>query len=120
LQGGEIKMISVGNLGGTLYKEDIPIIKFKFIRNSLNELEVYTRDRKVVPFEFWNEVNEYQIIKFFDERITPDTRQGLNESLAQTPIKYYYPERIIRYSTGHCIHDRYWLECDDDDTCWRE
>lgn len=111
-------MISIGNLGGTLLYNDIPIIRFKFIRNHLQELEVYCTDKKVIPFEFFNGVTEQSIIKFFDERITPETRQGLNETLSNTEIHYYYPERIIRYSKGICIHDKYHLECDSDNTCW--
>jgi hypothetical protein len=111
-------MKRVGNLGGTIYYENTPITKFKFVGGQLKELEVYSTDKKIIPFEFFDGVDAKSIIKFFDERITPETRQGLTEELKKTPIQYYHEERLIRYCSGRCIHDKYWLDCDDDRTCW--
>lgn len=111
--------LKVGNLGGTIYFDSIPLVRFKFIKGSLVFSELLNTNH-VLPFEFEDMgINEESIIKFFDERITPDTRIGIHERLKETPIEYYYPERIIRYSSGRCIHDRYWLECDDDEACWQ-
>lgn len=115
-----MKSLRLDNLGGTLYKNDTPIARFKFRNNRLISKELLTDDASLLPFEFERRgLTENTIIEFFDARITPDTRIGLNEALAETLIKYYYPERMIRYNSGKCIHDRYWLECDDDDTCWK-
>ena len=112
-------MFKIGNLGGTLYYEDTPIMRFKFIRGALQSYEVLCNNRNMLPYECIRDgVGTDSIIKFFEARITPETRIGFNALLATTPIKYYHPERIIRYQSGKCIHDRYWLECDDDNSCW--
>lgn len=113
-------MFKIGNLGGTLYKENIPILRFKFRSGMLVESESLTDDRRVLPMELYEGgVDTFTLSAFFEERITPPTRQGINELLAATPVKYYDPERIIRYNSGRCIHDKYWVQCDDDNTCWR-
>lgn len=112
-------MFSVGNLGGVLYYDDTPIVRFKFIRGYLEEYQLLSNS--LLPFEIRDGiVNGDRLTRFFEARITPDTRIGINEELAKTPIKYYHPERIIRYSSGKCIHDHYWLECDDDNSCWED
>ena len=111
---------SVGNLGGTLYKGDIQVCDFKFVKGQLVSLVQHTDDMAIVPFDCSKDgINTDTLTRFFYYRITPSTRINIDETLAATPIVYYQPERIIRYSAGRCIHDRYWVECDADDTCWK-
>lgn len=113
-------MFKLNNLGGVLYKDDKEVMVFKFQRNMLVKCELLTDDIRLLPFELRHRnTDDFSVRKFFEERITPPTRDGINELLATTPVKYYDPERIIRYNKGRCIHDKYWVECDDDDTCWR-
>lgn len=112
-------MIKVGNLGGVLYYKDVPLLEFKFERGILVKSNLLTDKMNLLPFELWKEINGWNLTKFFDERITPSTRQGIDKFLAGTVVKYYHPERMIRYGSGRCIHDHYWVECDDDDTCWQ-
>lgn len=114
-----MKQLRLGNLGGVLYKNNTPVLKFKFKSNRLISKELLTEDKALLPFEIEHYgLTENSLIEFFEARITPETRIGFNELLTSTPIKYYHPERIIRYQSGRCIHDRYWLECDDDKSCW--
>lgn len=115
-----MKSLDLGNLGGTLYYKELPILNFKFKKNKLVSMELLVeKDCVRLPVEFrLYGVSGNNLVKFFEARITPSTRQGLDEFLAQTPVKYYYPERIIRYNSGRCIHDYYWVECDDDNSCW--
>lgn len=108
---------NLGNLGGTIMYKNEPIVSFKFERDMLKELTVINKDVRPIPFEFnqgW--YNEYGLRSFFYYRITPPTRSGIDEALAKSPIKYYSPERMIRYNSGRCIHDPFWLKCDDDYT----
>lgn len=113
--------IRLGNLGGTIMCGDRPILRFKFVRDQLSDIEIYDVNTRPVPFEFSfdKKIGEQEIRDFFDARITPDTRIRINELLAKTPVKYYDPERIIRYNSGKCIHDPFWVDCDDDKTCWK-
>lgn len=112
--------IKIGNLGGTLYYEDTPLLEFKFINGSLvNCVLLVEEGTPMLPFEIHSlGVNETAIKRFWEERITPHTRQGIDEYLSTTPVKYYHPERMLRYCSGKCIHDKYWLDCDDDNSCW--
>ena len=116
------KKFSLGNLGGTLYFSDVPLFRFKFIRDYLVSIEmIVSREDKRLPIEF--EINKLsdneKLHVFFEDRTTPETRYGVQESMRNSPIKYYYPERIIRYSNGRSVQDPYWLECDNDETCWK-
>ena len=110
---------SVGNLGGTLYKGSVPICEFKFERGQLRYVEVLTSDKALIPVDCLHKgFTGDSLINFFFFRTTPATRRGIDAYLAMTPVQFYYPERIIRYSEGKCIDDDYWLKCDDDKICW--
>lgn len=112
-------MFKIGNLGGVLHKDSTPILKFKFRSGMLVESTLLTDDRRLLPMELYEDgVDTFTLSAFFEARITPPTRQGINELLSTTPIKYYNPERMIRYNSGKCIHDKYWVQCDDDMSCW--
>lgn len=112
-------MFRLGNLGGTLYHSDTPIFKFKYIRDCLKELTILCNDMTMYPAVMYlYGIEDSTIRRFFEDRTTPASRQGLDEDLAGSPVEYYYPERIIRYSNGNCIHDCYHLVCDNDTTCW--
>lgn len=47
---------------------------------------------------------------FMDDRVVPDTRQGLASELKNAGIKYYDPEALIRYNKGVSIEDSYWVD----------
>ena len=113
-------MIQLCNLGGTIYYRDLPIVTFKYKHDRLQYVSEINKECKVLPFEFLgiDKVTDNLLRCFFDARIVPETRIGLNEELLKTPVKYYNPERIIRYQKGTCIHDDFWVKCDDDNECW--
>lgn len=113
---------SLGNLGGILYYKDTPLLQFKFRRDVLESLNMLVdRNDPRLPVEFIiNKVpDDTKLHIFFEDRTTPETRIGLDDMMKQTVVQYYYPERIIRYSGGKCIHDQFHLVCDDDDSCWK-
>lgn len=112
--------IRLDNLGGTIYYKNEKVVSFKYERDILIFVSEINRQCSLLPYEFLNvdRATDHLIRCFFDARIVPETRIGLNELLAKTEIQYYYPERIIRYQSGRCIHDEFWLKCDDDRTCW--
>lgn len=115
------KELRIAYLGGTMYRDGTPIFKFKFDNDKLVSSEMLTDNQTLLPFEIRRYgLSEWSIRTMFSMRITPPTRQGFDEMLAKTPIKYYHPERIIRWQKGRCAHDRYWLDCDDDKRCWDE
>ncbi|MCQ2522659.1 MAG: hypothetical protein MJ105_09830 [Lachnospiraceae bacterium] len=45
--------------------------------------------------------------------MTPETRYGLNELIENSVVKYYNPERLIRFNKGRTQVDDYWVKCDD-------
>lgn len=112
-------MKTVGQFGGILYFKDIPVLKFKFKGGYPVEYEL-VGDKRFLPADF--ELNGYDLfrglVSFFSDRCTPDTRIGIHETLAATPIKYYHVERMLRYNHAQCIHDCFWVEQDNDNSCW--
>lgn len=113
-------MFKLGNLGGVVYYKDTAVVRFKFKHDMLVDCVILVDNVNILPFELRHRnTDDGSLRRFFEERMTPYTRDGFHELLASTPVKYYDPERIIRYNKGRCIHDKYWVECDDDDTCWR-
>ena len=112
--------IRLNNLGGIIMCNDLQLISFKFKNDELVEATILSHAENPMPLEFQRKtvITDRDLRNFFDARITPDTRIGIHEALAKTKIAYYDPERMIRYNNGRCIHDWYWVKCDDDETCW--
>ncbi len=98
----------LGNLSGILMKKDKPVLKFSFSGGVLQNKEII--DPKLLPFDMLGEVCQRTIENFFYYRVTPLTRQGLEESLKEYSIPAEY-EAMIRAGSGRCAHDNYWLEC---------
>lgn len=112
-------MFKLGNLGGILYFKDKAVVSFKYQHDVLVSCALLTSNVNELPFELRKmNTDDGSLRQFFEERTTADSRDGIHELLASTPVKYYDPERIIRYNKGRCIHDKYWLECDNDNRCW--
>ena len=111
-------MKSIGNFGGTLYFKEVPVAKFKFEHGELENVTLLTDDKRVLPILVNLYGPEEGIIKFFEDRCTPETRIGFNELLAKTPIQYYSVERLLRWNHAQCAHDRYWVRQDKDNRCW--
>jgi len=112
-------MINLGNLGGTLFFKDIPLFKFKYLNDRLQDSLLLSN--KFLPFEFRDElIDDRRLRLFFEARIIPKTRYKIHEDLKSTPIGYYHVERIIRQQNGRTFGDPFYLVCDNDDTCWKE
>lgn len=113
-------MFNLRNLGGTLYFKDLPVLEFKFVNNRLKKANVLSdAGIKQHPIFYLFGVSENSIKRVFESRTTPRERQGLEESLKKANLGSYDPERINRYTSSRCIHDNFWLDCDDDKTCWK-
>jgi hypothetical protein len=97
----------LGSLSGILMKRAQPVLRFAFKDGFLTDKEVL--NAKLLPFDMLDEVCQRTIENFFWYRVTPLTRQGLEESLKEYGIPANY-EAMIRAGSGHCIHDDYYLE----------
>lgn len=111
-------MKTIGNLGGILYYKDKPLIKFKFMSGMLVDYEPLVEGLQFMPHDIYRNGITNGLYEFFIDRPTPDTRQGIHEQLKETPIQYYHVERMLRYCHAQSIHDCYWIEQDDDVSCW--
>lgn len=114
-------MLNFGNLGGTLYSADTPLCTFKYVNGHFDKSAVHILcdDEKLRPFLIDNYLcaREWQI--FFEEQVTPITRQGLLQDLAATtPIRSYIPEQILRYTSCRNLANNHWVKCDNDLSCW--
>lgn len=95
------------------------MIRFKFSNDRLVDCNLLSKVG--LPYEFLNgECNAHLLRCFFNARIVPKSRFKLDEALLQSGIKYYIPERIIRYQRGVSTIDSYWITPDDDNTCWED
>ena len=96
----------LGNLSGIIMKKDEPVLRFAYKDGFLTDKEVI--NASLLPFDMLDEVCERTIDNFFYYRVTPLTRQGLEESLKEYGIPPEY-EAMIRAGNGRCIHDDYWV-----------
>ena len=95
---------------GYIMKGDQPIVRFRCEGGTLVEAEVLV-DRKVLPIEYKCRVSDLTATELFmDDRVVPDTRQGLLPELQKVGIKYYDLEALIRYNKGVSIEDEYWID----------
>ena len=111
--------LSFGNLGGTIMFRNTPVLNFKFYRGALKVLTpLVPHESKLLPPEFYLMKNSEALYSFLEDQVTPCTRIGIDEELKKTPIQYYNPERMLRYSHGISVENRYWISQDDDISCW--
>lgn len=104
-------MIKLNNLTGTIMLGDTSLVHFQFSKDVLVNAELLCHDVAKLPIEFKKGIVNDRLIRcFFEERITPDTRQGLQEKLHENGMEYYDPETLIRFQHGRCIADKYWLK----------
>ncbi len=96
----------LGNLSGVIMKKDEPVLRFAYKDGFLADKEIL--NPSLLPFDMLDEVCERTIDNFFYYRVTPLTRQGLEESLKKYGIPAEY-EAMIRAGHGRCIHDDYWV-----------
>lgn len=112
-------MIFLGNLGGTLCLDKMELIHFKFKSDRLVNSQIVTKVG--LPYEFASgECNSHLLHCFFNARIAPKSQFKLDKKLIDAGIRYYIPERIIRFQYGQSTIDRYWLAPDNDATCWSD
>lgn len=83
------------------------------------EYELLTDDVDLLPSDFKFHDLYHGLLLFFGNRPTSDTKLAIHEDLKNTPIQYYNIERLIRYNHGWSIHDCFWIEQDDDISCWK-
>lgn len=90
-----------------------PLLHFVYRKDVLKSAELLCYDEHILPFEFRKKVvNDHLLRCFFDARITPDTRIGLQEELEANDMPYYDPETLIRHQQGRCFDDDYWFKLD--------
>lgn len=108
-------MFRLNNYGGTLYLENEPVLRFKYKDNELVDLEMFDFDPIKLPYELADvRINQHHMDLFLSNRIVPAERIGLKESMEKTPIPYYNPELILRYSKGRECNDKFWIDPDKD------
>ena len=98
------------SMKGYIMKNDLPIVRFRYEGGILVEAKVLA-DRVQLPIEYKCKVSDLMATEIFmDDRVVPDTRQGLLPELKRIGINYYDPEALIRYNKGVSIEDDYWVD----------
>ena len=108
-------MYKINNYGGTLYRENTPILCFKFKNNMLVHATRLVDDLLLYPFELhFPTLNDKHMRLFLENRTVSSNRQDLDEELEKTPIPKYDPELILRYNKARASDDKFWIDPDKD------
>lgn len=103
-------MDGIRNLSGTVMRRNERLVRFRVEDYAVAECELLT-DPANCPVEFLlAETKERALYLYLEERLPPETRIGLQETLQAAGIPYYDPERIIRYSRGYNVSDKEWIQ----------
>lgn len=103
-------MISFGNISGYIMEGSIPIIRFMCNRGTLSEVEILLEQTKL-PYEYKLSDSIYEATQLFlEDRVVPETRQGLSKELLSVGIAYYSPVALLQYNKGRSIEDNYWID----------
>lgn len=104
-------MRTLGNLEGTLYRGDERVCYFRFEGGLCVELQMFTDDRWLLPEQFLDiEITEECMYNFLWDRITPPTRIGIMEDLAEHGVYEYDPVFIYHHNQGRSALDNYWID----------
>ena len=112
-----------GNIGGTLMYSDTPLCKFKFINGFLDKqsIVVLSDNEKLMPIYMSSYTDESGWSAYLNDQIAPRHRYRLLEDLAEyTPIREYIPEQLLRWSYCRNCANHWWVQVDDDLTCWAD
>lgn len=104
-------MKSFGDLKGTIMKKDAPIVSFRFDGGVLQDFKILVSDRSILPYTYLLcDGDDYLATELFmDDRVVPETRQGLTRELHAVGIPYYDPVLLIKYNKGISVEDDYWI-----------
>lgn len=106
-------MISFGNIRGYIMEGSIPLVKFIYDRGTLLNVEILV-DKSLLPCEYrLSDSIRVATQVFLEERVVPETRQGLLEELLSVGIPYYDPVALLKYNKGVSIEDNYWIKLEE-------
>lgn len=103
-------MLRLTNLTGCAMREDTPLVSFMIEEGIVQRVDVQ-RDVSL-PIEFRGKLSTEEALELFLlDRVTPPTRYGINEELAELGM-YYDPTTLIKYNKGNSVSDNYWIRCE--------
>jgi hypothetical protein len=103
-------MIRYNDVGGIIMKNDTPLVEFKYRQSRLIKVKLLT-DVNNLPIEYKGVLNKYRATDLFlRDRITPPTRQFINEDLKKVGIAYYDPDAMLKLNKGRNMEDQYWVD----------
>ncbi len=107
-------MKNFGDLKGYIMKQDTPVLSFRYDGGVLQEINILA-ERNLLPYTYRLCENDDRLATelFMDDRVVPETRQGLSSELHSIGIPYYDPVALIQYNKGVSIEDDYWIKIDE-------
>lgn len=54
--------------------------------------------------------DEEAVLEFLEDRVTPDTRIGIQDDLKRAGIPYYDGKLMIEYNNGNSVMDTFWIK----------
>lgn len=72
------------------------------------------------PFEMMDSCSGYTLRRFIEARITPKSRQGIQEDLEEAGIGRYSVPAILIASNGRDCSDPFWIRFETGPQTWKE
>ena len=115
-------MIRIGSMDATLMWRDKPLFHFVIERGEVIRYEfLCSRDDRDLVYEFdFYQSPRKAILEFLDDRVVPETRQGLQHDLKCAGMPYYDPELILKFNHACCVTDCWWLQFSGQNFIWQE
>jgi hypothetical protein len=107
-------MRAIRNLEGTFMRVNTPLFHFRYERGCLVDYESLCKDIKIMPIDIrWGGLTPETIAEVLDDRVVPETRQGLEYEMKEAGIPYFSMENLIRYNSGISVCDTFWVRLPD-------
>lgn len=91
----------------------VPIVKFLYDRGTLLSVELLVEQSRL-PYEYKLSDSVHEATQLFlEDRVVPETRQGLEKELISVNIPYYDPVALLKYNKGVSIEDNYWINLEE-------
>lgn len=100
---------------GTLLWKDKPILDFTVIHGHIERWDLHPENEAYYIFEFQYNPTLAGLQLFLDNRIVPETRQNIQEVLADLGLQEYNVDDILKANYGLCTDDCYWFRPQDSD-----
>lgn len=105
---------------GTLMHHDTPIAHVYIDDRNAVKLDLLSADKTKYPLEMQYISGTAGLLSFFEERVTPKSRQGLWQELRDAGYQRYSIAAVLIESNGRDCSDPFWIRFKEGPQTWQE